>query len=157
MNSLYTVYRDDETFVLGLNQPVNSDRTVWLFIELIDLWEATGEELGERYCVAIQSASAGFAGKNGCAQARNSWGMSLEEWAKLSDQARAEVLREYGLAATLWQESGSSRRQLLKSAKGKAREIDFLFGFYADRPCNAIGSTGWDFMRGDLFRAISQG
>lgn len=155
MVAKYSVYRDDDDLVLGVNQPVESDYPVWLFIELIDMWAATGDESGERYCCCIQSASAGFAG-NECDRARESCGISLEDWAQYSDQTKAEILRENGLAANLWQQSGNNRRDLLRAAKRELLGINCLFGFYVDRQQNAIGSTGWDFMRGDLHRPLRE-
>lgn len=31
-----------------------------------------------------------------------------------------------------------------------ARELLFMAGFHLDRPMNAIGNTGWDFLKGDI-------
>lgn len=34
--------------------------------------------------------------------------------------------------------------------------VNSMFGFFMDAPLNAIGSTGWDFVRGDITAALSK-
>lgn len=45
---------------------------------------------------------------------------------------------------------GNNKGELLKAARKELLGVDMLFGFYMDRPLNAIGSTGWDFIKGDI-------
>ena len=53
----------------------------------------------------------------------------------------------------------SRREQLARPNEGarqEARQCEFLFGFYLDRPVNRIGTTGWEALRGDLTSAIDR-
>jgi len=34
--------------------------------------------------------------------------------------------------------------------------VDSMFGFFMDRPLNAIGSTGWDWVKGDIMRPLRE-
>ena len=72
----------------------------------------------------------------------------------LNDEQFHVEMMEYGLGAIIWQKSGNNQRKLLRDAKEELKKIRMLFGFYMDRPLNAIGSTGWDCIRGDILRPL---
>lgn len=83
--------------------------------------------------------------------AANSCGMSLEEFKALPDESQHEILREYGLAPRLFSTQGNNKTKALRAARKELVAIGMLFGFYMDRPQNAIGATGWDWIKGDLW------
>jgi hypothetical protein len=83
-------------------------------------------------------------------RAMSSWGLSPEDWGELDDARKCMVLLGYGTYATLWQQSGNNQSKLLKAAREELPKMHMLFGFYMDRACNAIGNSGWDFIRGDI-------
>lgn len=62
----------------------------------------------------------------------------------------------YGLCASLAELYGNNEDELLTEAKKQAIPLKGLIGFYLDRPQNAIGSTGWDFLRGDIDRPLRE-
>jgi hypothetical protein len=67
-----------------------------------------------------------------------------------------EMLASYGCSATLWNENGNNLRELMKQAREEAAKIEFLFGLYMDKAQNAVGSTGWDVIQGDLLAGLRQ-
>lgn len=79
----------------------------------------------------------------------SSIGMSREEFNALPLDGQLGVLIDCGLHAPLWQESGNNLEHLKRMARIELQKIGFLAGFYLDRPVNAIGNSGWDFMRGE--------
>lgn len=81
-------------------------------------------------------------------------GETLEQFRKLPHKAQCQVLLQYGTAATLWQKSGNNKGELLKEVRKELRSISVLFGFYMDKPLNMIGSTGWDFISGDILAGL---
>jgi hypothetical protein len=102
-----------------------------------------------KYIASVQAASTvAAAGKlEGVAK---SFGQTLDEFKALPAEAQHEMLADYGVAATLYEGSGNNQRAVLRAAREKLAEIDFMFGFAMDRPQNALGATGWDRIKGDV-------
>jgi hypothetical protein len=76
--------------------------------------------------------------------------MSIDRDQKLNEEDMALLLEEYGTSACIWQESGNNKTKLIKAAKTEAQAVEMMFGYYMDQPLNLIGSTGWDFLTGDI-------
>lgn len=148
-----------------------SDRYVWLLKErlpthetksrhthlfiTLDLMPEEGRYRGkfekpECWCVSIEAVNVGMAGKQGAADAMRSFGMSEDEWKKLSIDSKAAVLRDYGTRATLFQDCGYSPVKLVQKALEELVGVLTIGGAYLDANQNAIGATGWDFMSGDI-------
>jgi len=126
----------------------NGDWDYWLVLELTNMWEATGEQDQPKYNVTLSAVSP-EAAKDNMQAALKCCG--LEGESDLTDLMKVEVLHTYGTSAPLKQWNGGNAHKLLKEAKHEAQLAEMLFGFYMDSPKNAIGSTGWDFISGDLF------
>ena len=75
--------------------------------------------------------------------------MSVDDFNALGHEWQCLILKEYGIAATVWQKQGRNKTNLMREAREELHKADMLFGFYMDRPQNAIGSTGWDCIKGD--------
>ena len=71
-------------------------------------------------------------------------------WSELSTNGKINVLVERGTHATLWQQSGIDETELINQAKEQYQQTLTVGGFQLDQPQNAIGSTGWDFMKGEI-------
>lgn len=112
------------------------------------------KELG-KYCVSIVAVNPSMAGKQKAMQACESIGMDYDdEYRKLPIDVRAMTLADYGIKATLWEQCGNSSDELLTKANTELSLVHMLGGFYLDKPQNALGSTGWDFMRGDILAGL---
>ena len=61
----------------------------------------------------------------------------------------AKELMSKGICATVIQESGNSKIDVMQRIARRMSEVTVLGGFALDRVQNALGATGWDFMRGD--------
>ena len=72
------------------------------------------------------------------------------------DTALVEALHSYGVYTPVWSQDGNNWRALMREARQEAIPCAGLFGFYLDRPVNAIGTTGWEALRGDLTSAIDR-
>lgn len=146
-----TIQDFDSDLILCYSRVIDSDYPTYLFIRLTYL-EDYSSDFAEKYCVSLLSSSPGFAKENprNIESVRASYGMSEEEFDSLDPIQQAWLLAEYGLAANLFEKLGNNKRQLLKEAKQEGLQASVLFGFYVDRQQNAIGATGWDFMRGDI-------
>lgn len=102
------------------------------------------------WLVSVEAVNVGMAGKEGAKSAQNSWGMSEEDWKELSREGQAQALLDYGIKASLFEDTGFSPTRLLGSVLSQLSGIMMTAGFRLDGPQNAIGATGWDFLRGDL-------
>jgi hypothetical protein len=76
-------------------------------------------------------------------------GMTVERFDSLNCRSQAEVLADLSAGARLYYKSGNNKHKLVRDARKEMRAITFMFGFYMNRPINAIGATGWDFIRGN--------
>lgn len=136
----------------AMTEVVESDRKVWVFrkTEYPENWDRESrEQLGE-FCVSLVCASPGFARKKHVALAAGSMGLTAEEYKALKPRDRAVVLMDYGLAVTACQFAGDDLADLLKRTEEHAVGLRMLFGVYMDRPVNALGDSGWDWLRGDV-------
>lgn len=130
----------------------NGDFAYWLVIEVIEWAEAVGErEAAEidgthNVCLSVVAPSE-CSGKELDSVIRCcGWeGMDLDGPLEV-----VELLHDYGVRAIVHDDNGSLKG-LLRLAKQEARICEaFTFGYRMDAPQNAIGSTGWDLLRGDL-------
>lgn len=107
----------------------------------------------QTYNVTLQVVSPEAAGPENISRAFGYAGMSDEQLTELesNELAQVEALSEYGVFAPVWTGNGNNLRELLKQARREAQALRIMFGFYMDRYVNAIGSTGWDFVTGEIF------
>ena len=130
----------------------NGDFDYWLVIEFINWLDATGELFdGNEFLATIASVSPSEVSPEDLDSAISCCGWEDME---LNDITKVELLSSYGILAQLWQESGNDAEALLKKAKQAAPVVSGLFGFFMDSPQNAIGSTGWDVIKGDLLAGL---
>lgn len=126
----------------------NGDWNYYLVIHLIDMHDATGDKTIPKYAIAIEAVSPTAAGTANVKKALE-FGWNIN--GKPSTQQKVLALSEYGIFAQLWTKSGNNKAQLLKAAREEAQIIkSFTFGFKMDCAANALGSTGWDFIKGDI-------
>lgn len=130
------------------NRLNNGDWDYWLVMELVDMAEACGDTEGGKYLLTINAVSPAAAGEEKLKRAIES--CYYGEDIVLDDPMKAEALNDYGVYSTVWSKLGNNARALLKEAREQAWCIEGLFGFYMDGPKDALGHTGWDFIRGDL-------
>mgnify|MGYP006300817105 FL=1 len=70
----------------------------------------------------------------------------------------SEVLFHHGTRACVLSEvcSEEEEDEVIEGMKSNLRAVDSLLGFYLDSPQNALGATGWDFLRGDILGFLSK-
>jgi len=151
----FTKYEDVDIEARWMSERLNNgDFDYWMIIDAKYLPEWAGEEearqMGGNHLVTLSVVSPSEAGKKNLEAAVESLGADYIDIKKLSGEEKADMLANYGVAATMWQETGNNLRKLLKEAKEEARKVEGLFGFYMDRPQNRMGATGWDFIKGDI-------
>ena len=128
---------------------IDSDFPVYVFLELVDWREISGEPYVQRWHVLVSAASPGFAGEDEMNAALSCLGIE-ENAEELSQAEIADALDEYGCSMVIWQGCGNNREELLKAAKEEATLAISMFGFYADRPQNLAGRNGFELLRGVL-------
>lgn len=67
------------------------------------------------------------------------------EWVRLA----CDALITYGASAPLEEETFFAEEDAMAWAKEKYGALSFTLGFQLDKQMNALGATGWDFLRGD--------
>lgn len=128
----------------------DSDWPVYFLVRL-EYTEEWGDDPGYRYHMSINVVSPGATKESGeDRKAAESCFSTFEEYESLDDASKCAVLLSYGTYAPLWQDHGNNKSKLLKAAREQLPQMHMLFGFYMDRACNAIGNTGWDFIKGDI-------
>jgi len=150
MIRLFTYQDDDSGIIKYQRAPIESDFPVWVFVKLWP-WDyhVCQDESPAKYHCEIVVASPDFVSAENVLACQNSMGWGWE-WYRLEKREQAWQLAEYGIAATLWQSDGNNERVLWKAARDELRKINMLFGFYLDKQQNAIGNSGWDFLRGEI-------
>jgi hypothetical protein len=151
----FTVVRDDDVGRILVSQKFNYGNFDCYYVIQERAWEAlVGEreqkEIGSKWLVDLSVVSPSEAGQDNINTAMDGY----PEDAKNDIMAQVEALVEYGVAASMLSKSGNNLRNLVREAKEIVRNMQILFGFYMDRQVNAIGSTGWDFVKGDITAGV---
>jgi len=118
----------------------------WLFVR-IQYMEEHERNPEYRYHGEICAVNIGMAGKAGWKDVCESLGIDPEE--QIAPVWKAKELMSYGICASLWQGMSNSKIDLLVKLNNALAEVHALGGFKLDAAQNAIGSTGWDFMKGN--------
>lgn len=133
----------------------NGEFDFWFVLELINMEDVCGQkEPKPKYAVELTCVSPSEAGDN-LAKAFESCGID-DDAVKANPIVQVEVLSSYGVSAHLASFSGNNAHKLMREAKHKARECEFLFGFAMDRAVNRIGITGWEAIKGDLTAGLTR-
>jgi len=129
----------------------------WLVLDVHpdEDWEY-GDKKRSKYYVSLSVVSPEAAGPKELDAAIGSWGLFDDQLAEYMKDPLflVECLHSYGVAAFVWQDSGNNLSKLMRAARKEAQAVEMLFGFYMDRQQNAIGSDGWDCVRGDLLAGL---
>ena len=131
----------------------NGDFDYWLVIEVLYMEEFTPDP-DFKYMVTLQAVSPDEAGPDKLNSALESAGLE-ETSIELTDWVKVGLLSESGCYAQLWNDGGDNLRELLKEARNQATLSNIFFGFMMDKPMNMIGSTGWDFIKGDILAGLN--
>ena len=138
----------------------NGEFDYWLVIRLLNWEDSCGRDAPkETYNVELLSVSPSEAGKENLESAFRCCGLDGPEQTELRENplVQVECLVSYGVHAHLWDANGSNAHKLLREARRQATMCATgLYRFYLDRRQNAIGSTGWEFQRGDLQSAMDR-
>ena len=127
----------------------NGEFDYYLLINFINMEEATGEKQKDKYVVEIHAVAPSQVSKKDIDSAFESSGID-DTKLKKNLKAKLESLDDYGIFALMDSDSGNDAKKLMTEAKKQIPAIEGLFGFYMDKPMNAIGNTGWDFIKGDI-------
>jgi hypothetical protein len=123
----------------------------YIFLEVLDMKAHTGE--GEFY-VEVSCVDLDEIPPQGIEKALRSCGAEEED---ISNLGAAECCHGYGYKAVLGgEDSGGAvvaRRAGRRIAKEALQDLDGAM----ERPCNALGSTAAEMMRGDIFSALGRG
>jgi hypothetical protein len=126
----------------------NGDFDYFLFIELNNLNDFE-DKPKNNYFLSISAVSPSQATEEDLKSAL--WAVGLEnETRVLTLEEKAILLNDYGLRAVLYSKQGNNFNYLLKKARKESENINLLFGFYMDKPLNALNNNGWDFIKGKL-------
>ena len=147
----------------------NGDWTYYWHLDVTDMESACGDVSGGRWLVSLNAVSVGAAGNAELANALSSAGLIEDgelfytamrrlkkSWGKEFDRIIHFELSQYGVHACLFHKLGNNCGKLMQEAKKQAVTISGLFGFYMDRQQNMIGSTGWDFIKGDTMAGLAR-
>lgn len=135
----------------------NGEFDFWFVMSLLNWGDSVGareaKEVGFTYHVSVcVIAPEQYVEKE---RALESSGIE-QEWGELDDRTKVELIESYAGGAQIFAENGNNFRQLFKAAREAVRESELLFGFAMDRAQNAIGSTGWDFLTGNVLGGLQR-
>jgi hypothetical protein len=131
----------------------NGEFDYWLVLELINWHDVVGEGYAPaHYHVSLSVVSPQEAGEENLAQAKECCGEEKD----MDDTTKVKALHDYGVCTPVWSKDGNNYRKLMREAHKQTMSVVGLFGFYMDRPVNALGSTGWDFVKGNITAGLSR-
>lgn len=132
----------------------NSEFDFYYVLSVENMEEIMGEEAPFPYNARILAVSVSENEQVCRNELLQTQGIEFEE---ATEEEKVVALVEYGVFATLYSEGGKNKAALTEKAR---KELDLLntatFGYAMDKRQNAIGSTGWDFIRGDVLAGLSK-
>jgi len=135
----------------------NGDFDYWLVLRIEDLYECMGEsEAPAHYSAEILVVSPDEAGTEKVQSALRCIGLEDVDLDKFTPEHKVDALVTYGVHAPVWGKTGNNRRKLVREMRNQAEGVTSLFGFYMDTPVNRIGSTGWDFVKGNVIAGLTR-
>ena len=126
----------------------NGDFDYWLFVELVNMAEATGETDGDTYMISIRAVAPSEVPEKRIEE--ELLGLDQFYQDKISKKDIAKILNEVGIGANLFSKQGNNAKELFQIARKECEKINMLFGFYMDRNQNMLGNSGWDFIKGQI-------
>jgi hypothetical protein len=126
----------------------------WLFVRIQYMHEYDSS-CPYKFHGEIVAVNNGMAGKKTIKKMLDEFGDN-EHFKNLDSRSIAQLLMEQGTCAILEQCSGNSKVTVLRELNQQLKECLMFGGFKLDRAQNAIGSSGWDFMKGDILAGIGR-
>lgn len=105
-----------------------------------------------RFYGEVKIVNIGMAGKAAVLEIKRECGIE----GKVDSKWIAKELMSRGTCATVIQESGNSKVDVLQRIQERMFEVTTFGGYGLDKAQNAIGSTGWDFMKGDILAGLKR-
>lgn len=144
---------DEQVWLLDERLPTHGTKKnhSYVFLQLTDMLEHERDP-DTRYYGEVKIVNIGMAGKKAVLDIKEECGIEghVEPvW------IACELMRR-GTCACVIQESGNSKVDVLQRIQERMFEVTTLGGFVLDRAQNAIGSTGWDFMKGDILAGLKR-
>ena len=144
----FKMLNDGDCNMVKISQKRNYGDFDFYYVVILNYMEAYCDDAEEKYSISVLAVSPGQAET----ECRNCIAENMDmNFDEVSEEEKVSALVEYGTYATLFCKVGNNKQELLKAAKEKATEMNSLtFGFEMDKRQNRIGSTGWDFIKGDI-------
>ena len=135
---------------------IDADHPTYLVLRLQYMEEWCGSDFEYKYHMEILACGPKWPTPKNLQNALDSYELSIEDFKEYPLEGQLQLLVETGLAAHLWQSSGNNWNSLVREAREAAQPMFIFFGCYMDKHQNAIGDTGWDWIRGNLCAGIER-
>lgn len=145
---------DDGNYEILWHDPriLDCDHPVGLFVRL-EYTREWGDSPSAPFHCSIVAVSPGFAEPE-LDSVCSALDIERKEFRAAPFVSQCQELISHGTYATLHQSMGWSAEKLLTAAREELNALQFMIGFRLDSAQNAIGATGWDFLTGDITRAL---
>lgn len=145
---------DDLVLVARERLPTHVTPSRYSYVFLTVRYLTPCRDLNVTLNVMLSVVNVSMAGRAGWRAACRSYGMDPDH--VVPQLQKAEMLLDYGTAAIIYDSAGSCLQRLVAGAMEQYRMLSIMGGAVLDRRQNAIGSTGWDLMRGDVMAGLKR-
>jgi hypothetical protein len=132
------------------------ENNIYHIIELINMWDCTGDYNQDKYNVSLQEINLDLIDIQSALKYCG-WGNDVD----ITDPLIiVESISSYGSYAPMGDYNGNNYRKLLREAKNESNKLasdEFYHGLQLDRPVNRLGSTACEYMQGDFQSAMLRG
>ena len=144
---------EDECGLWRHARAIDAEGPIWLYIQVMELPSDCREPFGHRWCASLIGVSPFFSTDESIRSALESCGDHLEDcWNDLNDAQRemalCETLISVGVQMNVIDKTSSRAKGAYKGCATAANIATMMWGFIADRQANAVGNSGWDFLKG---------
>ena len=138
-----------------ISQKFNNGEFDWWFVREIHRWGEHEEPETGKYNVSLSVVAPSQISEDERRGILSSCGHEEgKAWDEYTPEQLVDIAHSYGTKANVFDANGNNYSKLFKDAAKAAMECEFFFGFKMDAPQNLIGSTGWDFLKGDSLAGL---
>jgi len=146
---------EDECGMWRHAQAIDAEGPIWLYIRMDELPGDCAGPHGHKWMASLVGVSPFFATNASICSALESCGDYLEDiWDDLDpakrEMALCETLLSYGVHCPVIHKTSTRAKGAYRGCAQEAHIATMMWGFIADGQKNAMGSSGWDFLRGEL-------
>lgn len=140
---------------LWMSQVFNNGQFNFYYVLQVHFWAEAADRPEFKYAVEVSVISPDQFSENNRESAKASF-CEKAPWDSLSTETQVEMISSYAGGPTVFAKNGNNVEALVKEAREVLSHQGITFGFSMDMTVNGSGTTGWDYLKGDIMAGLDR-